>query len=107
MRVFLDACVDPRAVEVFAGHEVRTAFDVGWNRYQDHVLLRLIQGNFDLFVTIDQGFEFEHNLKEFAFAFLIIHVPKNKMQFYRPLAAQIANAMHRVKPGEVIHVRAN
>jgi hypothetical protein len=107
MRVFLDACVDPRAVELFAGHEARTAFDVGWNRYQDHVLLRLIQGHYDLFVTIDQGFEFEHNLKDFTFGFLIIHVRKNKVQFYRPLAAQISEAMGRVKPGEVIHVRGN
>ena len=106
MRVFLDACVDPRAVEVFAGHEVRTAFDVGWNRFQDHVLLRLIQRHFDLFVTIDQGFEFEHNLKEFTFGFLI-HVRKNKVQFYHPLAAQIVDAMERVKPGGVIHVRGN
>jgi hypothetical protein len=57
--------------------------------------------------SIDQEFEFEHNLTEFTFGFLIIHVPKNKVQFYRPLAAQIADAMERVKPGEVIHVRAN
>jgi len=79
---------------------------LGGNQYQDHVLLRLIQGQFDLFVTIDQGFEFEHNLMEFAFGFLIIHVQKNKVRFYRPLASQIADAMDRVKPGEVIHVRS-
>ena len=55
MRVYLDACVDPRAVRVFAGHEVRTAFDLGWHRLKDNHLLPLVQEQFDVFVTADRS----------------------------------------------------
>jgi hypothetical protein len=30
--VFLDACVDPRVVEAFAGREVATAADLAWHK---------------------------------------------------------------------------
>ena len=39
MRVFLDACIDPTVVELLAGHEVKTAFDMGWHQLKDHMLL--------------------------------------------------------------------
>jgi hypothetical protein len=60
MRVFLDACVDPRVVEAFSENEVRTAFDLGRHRLKDHELVRLLQGQFDVFVTIDQPGEVIH-----------------------------------------------
>ena len=55
MRVFLDACIDPRVVEAFIGNEVRTAFDLGLHRLKDHDFFHFYTGQFDVFVTIDRG----------------------------------------------------
>jgi hypothetical protein len=104
MRVFLDACMDPRAASVFVGHQVTTAFAAGWHRLKDHELLPLIQGSFDALVTIDGGFEHEHNLKDLSFGIVIVHVVRNKAAHYQDLAAELLAAVDRVKPGEVIHV---
>ncbi len=104
MRVFLDACIDPRVSEAFSGHEVKTAVELGWQRLKDNVLVALLQDRFDVLVTIDQGFEHQQNLKILRFGLLIIHVARNKVEFYRPLFGQMQAAMARVKPGEVIHV---
>jgi len=104
MRVFIDACVDPRVRELLPGHETKTAFDMAWHRLKDHVLLSEIQDRFDVFVTADQGFEHEHNLGRLRFGLIIIHVKKNQIEFYRPLAAQLRKAIEQVRPGEVVHV---
>ena len=48
MRVFLDACVDPRAAKMFVAHEVRTAFELDWHKLKDHVLLSRVQGHYDV-----------------------------------------------------------
>ena len=104
MRVYLDACIDPRAVQVFTGHDVRTAFDLGWHQLKDHALLPRVQGNFDVFATLDKGFEFEHNLRKLSFGFLVAHVPKNTLQFYEAIKTDLQTAVHRVRPGQVIHV---
>ena len=106
MRVLLDACVDPRVVELFPNHEVTTAFDLGWHTLPDHRLLPLLQGRFDAFVTTDRGFEHEHNLRKLSFGIVIAHVPKNKVEFYRPFANELAAAIMAVRPGQFIHVPA-
>ena len=53
-------------VEAFAGHEVATAADLAWHKLKlkDRELVPLLQGRFDALVTMDRGFEFEHNLKK-------------------------------------------
>jgi hypothetical protein len=106
MRVFIDACIDPRVVKVFRIHEVRTAFDMGWHGLKDHLLLPLAQENFDVFVTADRGFEYEHNLKKLRVAIVIVHVPKNKVQFYEALAEPLLEAVTSTLPGAVTHVPA-
>ena len=104
MRVFVDACIDPRVSEAFSDHEVRTAAELGWQRLKDNALVALLQDQFDVLVTTDQGFEHQQNLRTLRFGLLIIHVPRNKVDFYRPLFGQMQAAIAQVKPGEVIHI---
>ena len=104
MNVFLDACIDPRVRDAFAGHEVRTAAELGWQRLKDNVLVGRLQDQFDVLVTTDQGFEHQQNLKALRFGILIIHVLRNKVEFYRPLFGKMQAAVAEIKPGEVIHI---
>ena len=106
MRVFLDACIDPRVSELFEGHDVTTAFQLGWHHLKDHVLLPRVQEQFDVLVTIDGGFEHEHNLKKLSLGIVIVHVSKNKLEFYRPLEPRLRDAVAAVRPGQVLHVRS-
>lgn len=78
MRVFIDACVDPRVAEAFPGHEVTTALDRGWHRLKDHELVPVLRNRFDAPVTIDRGFEFEQNLKKPTFGVIILRVAKTR-----------------------------
>ena len=104
MRVFLDACIDPRVREAFSDHEVTTAAELGWQGLKDNALVALLQDQFDVLVTTDQGFEHQQNLKTLRFGLVIIHVPRNKVEFYRPLFGGMQAAVVQVKPGEVIHI---
>ena len=104
MRVFVDACIDPRAAHVIAGHEVKTAFDLGWQHLRDHVLLPMVAAEFDVFVTADKGFEYKHNLRNLPIGIVIVHVPKNKVEFYRFVSPQLLAAISSVIPGQVLHV---
>ncbi len=79
---------------------------MGWHRLKDHVLLPLVQDRFDVFITIDQGFEYQHNLKKLRFGLVIVQVSKNKIEFYQPLRRRLQEAVEQVKRGEVVHVGA-
>ena len=72
----------------------------------DNKLIAAAQGQFDVLVTIDAGFESEHNLKKLTFGIVIAQVPKNRIEYYRPLFTALADAVERVKAGEVFRVSA-
>jgi len=102
MRVVIDASIDPRLVEAFPDHHVQTLFDLGWQHLKDHVMVKQLEC--DVFVTADRGFEHEHNLKSLSFGIGIVHVSRNKITFYRPLFAQLLQAVATIRAGEVAHV---
>lgn len=106
MRVFIDACVDPRVSSAFPDHDVRTAVQIGYQREKDHQLILRLQDQFDVLVTIDRGFEYQHNLRRLRFGIVVVHVAKNKVEYYQPLYPQLKEAVSRVRPGEVVHVPA-
>ncbi len=104
MRILLDECVNPRLRQAFPEHEVLTVADVHWRALSDAKLMALAQDQCDVFLTIDKGFEHEHNLKKLTFGMVIVHVQRNRMENYRPLFPALRDAIETVKPGEIVHV---
>jgi hypothetical protein len=45
------------------GHEARTVTDMGWAGTKNGPLLRQAATEFDIFVTVDQGIEFQQSLE--------------------------------------------
>ena len=45
-----------------------------------------------------------HNLKSLSFGIVVVHVARNKIEFYRPLFPQLLNAVATVRAGQVVHV---
>ncbi len=54
MRVLLDACVPKGLRRSLAGHEVRTAPEMGWGDRDNSELLDAMTGHFDALVTVDK-----------------------------------------------------
>jgi predicted nuclease of predicted toxin-antitoxin system len=106
VRILLDECVNPRVRQAFPDHEILTVIEAKWRTLPDTELIARAQGQFDVFVTIDRGFEFEHNLAKLTFGIVIVHVPKNRLESYQPIFPALLASVERVKSGEVIHVAA-
>jgi hypothetical protein len=85
-------------------HEVVIAVTTAWRQIRDHRLVEAIQGKFDVLVTIDRGFEFQHNISKLTFGIVIVHVRRNRMEYYRPLFPELSAAIAAIRPGQVIHV---
>jgi hypothetical protein len=54
VKILLDECVDRRLAREIIGHEVTTVPDAGWASFQNGDLLRLAQGIYDVFITLDR-----------------------------------------------------
>jgi hypothetical protein len=77
---------------------------LGWGGLPDNILVDRLRGRCEVFLTIDQGFEHEHNLSWLGFGIVIVHVARNRLAHYQALQEKIRQAVSSVRPGQVIHV---
>ena len=100
MRVLIDECIDWRLARDIAGHEVKTARQMGWSTIKNGELLALAAEEFDVFVTVDRNLSFQQNLPIFAIAVIVLRAASNRLSDLRPLVpnllASIPTAAHGV-----------
>ena len=62
MKILLDECVPSPLRKILGGHDWRTAQQMGWKNIRNGELLNLAEGEFDVFITADQGVRYQQNL---------------------------------------------
>ena len=92
MRVLIDECVDPGIRGFLDGHQVTAVKDLDWRGSSDEDLVRLVQGNFDVLLTLDRGFESQHNLRKLSFGIVILHPARNRQEDYATLTSNCAGS---------------
>jgi hypothetical protein len=106
VKILLDECVDQRLAEDFAGHEVRTVKQMGWNLKQNGELLTPAASHFEAFVTTDRNLSFQHNLQCFNTAVVVLTAQTNRLSDLRPIIPTLLKALPFVKKGEVREIGA-
>ena len=99
MKIFLDECVPLPLHKILDGHTCRTAQQMGWKNIQNGELLDLAEGEFDVFVTADQGVRYQQNLAGRKIA--ILELSTNKLRLIEAAASQINEALDSIGPNRV------
>lgn len=92
MRILLDENLPRRLGQLLAGHETRTVARMGWAGVKNGQLLTLAQGQFDIFLTMDQGLPYQQNLDKYEIAVFLLRAPSNSLTHLRPLVPAILAA---------------
>ena len=105
MRVLPDENV-PRKLKhrLVPEHEVVTVPEHGWSGLLNGALLRAAEAEFDAFITLDQGLEYQQNLRGISIRVAVIRSVSNRYEDLLPLVPSIQAALTRLDPGEVAHV---
>jgi hypothetical protein len=82
-----------------------TVRDLGWAGKLDHILIAEIASCFDVFLTIDKGFEFEHGLKNLTYGIIVLTAANNQMPSYERLLEELIRQIQDITPGQLVHVR--
>lgn len=106
MKVFVDECVDWRFSRDIAGHEVKTARQMGWTTIKNGELLVLAANAFDVFVTVDRNLSFQQNLPAFAIAVVVLRARSNRLADLQLLVPDLLAAIPVAKRGAVTYVGA-
>lgn len=101
MRLLLDESL-PRGLKgEFGSHEVTTVTDMGWTGKDNGELLELASGQFDLFLTADQGIQYQQNLAGFDIAVVTLAAKSNRLKDLRPLVPKLLAVLGELKPRQV------
>jgi predicted nuclease of predicted toxin-antitoxin system len=99
VRVLLDECVDWRLARHIAGHEVKTARQMGWTTIKNGELLALASRAFDVFVTVDRNLSFQQNLGGLPIAVVVLAARTNRLADLIPRVPDLLSAIASAKPG--------
>ena len=104
MRILLDEQLPRALARRLHGHQADTVGGRGWAGVKNGDLLRRMQGEFDVLVTMDRGIEHQQNLTALSLGVLLIRAASNRMEHLEPLVPAILEALAVLQPGQVLQV---
>jgi hypothetical protein len=104
VRIFVDECVDWRLARDIAGHEVKSARQMGWIAIKNGELLALAANAFDVFVTVDRNLSFQQNVPEFAIAVVVLRARSNRLADLRLLVPDLLAIIPAARRGTVTYI---
>jgi hypothetical protein len=105
VRVLLDECVPRKLRRELTGHDVRTVTEMGWSGIKNGPLLRRAAQDFDVFLTVDQGVEYQQSLVGLNLAVIVMAAKTNDIDDLRPLMSRVREALEKAVPGNVITIQ--
>jgi hypothetical protein len=105
MRVLLDECVPKRIKNHLKSyHQISTVVEIGWSGKKNGELIRLAEGRFDSFITVDQNLSYQQNLKNSKIAVLLVIAQDNQYETIRKFVPRILKTLLSVKRGEFARI---
>ena len=104
MKLLLDECLPRPLGRLFPEHKCRTVQEMGWFGKSNGALLSLAEAQFDVFLTIDQGMEYEHDLTGRNIAVLLLTARSNQIEDLAPLVPAVLVALRGMRQGSFVQV---
>jgi hypothetical protein len=94
MRILFDQGTPAPLRKALSGHEVATAYEMGWSQLTNGNLLKEAEASFDAFITTDQSLQYQQNLSGRRLAILSLWTTSwPKLQRHLP---EIVNAIEKL-----------
>ncbi len=104
MKIFLDHGVPKRFLRLLSDHEVKTAYQMGWAAKKNGELLKLVENEFEVFLTVDQNLQHQQNLTSSQLRFVVLVAASNQYDSLAPLIPQVRDALTKLGLGDVIEI---
>ena len=105
MRILLDECIDERRRHSFATHDCQTARFAGFAGLKNGELLSAAElAKFDLFLTLDQGIEYQQNLICRTIAIVLFQTKTSRLRDLLPHLPACLALLEAIKPGQIFKI---
>ena len=99
-KLLLDECIPRKFKNHLPGHDCLTVPEAGWAGKKNGELLSAAENaGFQVFVSLDQGIEFQQNLTGRNIAVILLRAKSNRLADLVRLASQILVSLSSIEPG--------
>jgi len=81
-----------------------TVREAGFGGKENGELLSLVEGKYDVLITVDKNLKHQQNIARRRIAILVIRAASNDIDDIRPHSPEILVALKSLKPGQIIEV---
>ena len=105
MRILIDECIDERLRSSLSGHDCQTARFAGFAGLKNGDLLAAAEtAGFDVFLSVDQGIEYQQNLAARKIAIVIFRARSNRLKDLLPLVPACLASIQSMQPGQIVRI---
>jgi len=105
-KLLLDECIPRKLKSHLSGYDCVTVPEAGWAGKKNGELLSLAENaGFQVFVSLDQGIEFQQNLTGRNIAVILLRAKSNRLADLIPLAAKILMSLSSIEPGLLVRIQ--
>lgn len=102
MKIIVDECLPQKFCKALVGHSAILVQKAGYSGFKDGKLLDTIEGEYEVFITIDGNLTYQQNLAGRQLNIIILVAPSNTFGDVSSLVPEILSVLARIKPGEII-----
>jgi hypothetical protein len=103
MRILFDQGTPLPLRRTLSGHDVSTAYELGWTDLGNGALLAAAEGKFDALITTDQNLRYQQNLAGRQLAILVL--PTTSWPKIEVHARFVAEAIDGLRPGDLLELK--
>ncbi len=104
-KLLLDECIPRKFKNHLPGHECLTVPEVGWAGKKNGELLSLAESaGFQVFVSLDQGIEYEQNLSVRKVALILLRAKSNRLADLIPLASKMLLVLESIDVRQIVKI---
>ena len=105
MRILIDECIDERFRNSLPDHDCQTVRYAGLAGLKNGDLLIAAEtGKFDVFLTVDQGIEYQQNLAARKNAIIIFRARSNRLKDLLSLVPACLARIESLQPGQIVRI---
>jgi len=105
MRILIDECIDERFRGSLPGHDCQTARYAGLAGLKNGELLTAAEtAGYDVFLTVDQGIEYQQNLTGRNIAIIIFRTKSNRLKDLLPHVSACLAHISSIRPGQIVRI---
>ena len=108
MRVLIDECIDERLRNHLPGQDCQTVRYAGLTGLKNGDLLTAAESaEYDAFLTLDQGVEYQQNLIDRKIAIVVFRAKSSRLKDLLPLIPACLTALESIQAGQLVRIESN